>query len=186
MKFFLLILFFPFILSASPLKDKDQVVLIGDSITYRNNWEQIFEGKLINRGVDGDTTDDVLRRIQRSRPKKVFIMIGINDFYKGKSVDYVFNNYKKILNYYEKQNIPVVIQSTLFIYDIPKLKQINKNVKELNAKLENYATKNSLKFIDLNKILAPSESLLAIYTNDGLHLKKAAYQIWQKIIKENL
>src|SRR5215472_17420528 len=69
-------------------------VMIGDSLTDGAEWKEMFPGTaVVNRGVDGDTTAGVLRRmdgITSARAKKAFIMIGINDFKEGRTVDAVF------------------------------------------------------------------------------------------------
>lgn len=187
MKKIILLLLVPFMLSAAQQwKDKDKIIMLGDSITYRYNWNKASRNKVLNRGVNGDTTAHVLRRIKGSKPKQVFLMIGINDFFRGRKVNDVFEDYKKILSYYQEKDIPVVIQSTLYIIATPKLKHVNKNVKELNEKLQEYAKENNLTFIDLNAFLAPQGTLLKEYTNDGLHLQLPAYELWQQAVQKYL
>lgn len=187
MKKIIFLILVPLMLSAAnQWKDKDKIIMLGDSITYRYNWEKVSKNKLTNRGVNGDTTAHVLRRIQGSKPKQVFLMIGINDFFRGRKVNDVFEDYKKILSYYKEKNIPVVIESTLYISNNQKLKHINKNVKELNDLLKNYAKENKLQFLDLNFFFAPLGTLEKTYTNDGLHLKLPAYELWQQAIQKYL
>lgn len=93
------------------------VVMIGDSITHAGHWEEIFpDVKIANRAIGGDKTSDILDRmsdILLVKPRKAFIMIGINDLGQSKSVDEIFNNYSKIVEQLQNRNIVVIIQSTL-------------------------------------------------------------------------
>jgi len=61
----------------------DDIVFVGDSITDQGEWEQLFHSLNVkNRGIGADTTQGVLHRLQEitnAKPKKIFLMIGIND-----------------------------------------------------------------------------------------------------------
>lgn len=162
--------------------------MIGDSITDRGLWcELIKRNDIINRGISGDTTSGVLNRLDslNSELKQAFIMIGINDLLKGKSVEYVFGNYKKIITVLRNKNVTPIIQSTLYVgKNAPKI--YNEKVKQLNSLLQEYTAKNKIKYIDLNNELAPNGFLLQKYSLDGLHLTGEAYFQWIKIIQNYL
>ena len=89
------------------------------------------KGVVQNRGISGDTTTGVLDRLYTLNPntKRVFIMIGVNDIMRGVSEDIVFENYKKILKFFQDKNIEVIIQSTLYIGESRK--------QNFNVKLKN-------------------------------------------------
>ncbi|MBL0687571.1 MAG: hypothetical protein JJV94_07080 [Sulfurospirillum sp.] len=170
-------------LSKQPNKN---IVMIGDSITDRGLWcELTNRTDIINRGISGDTTIGVLNRLDYLNPnlQQAFIMIGINDLLRGQNVEYVFNNYKKIIIRLDKIGIKPIIQSTLYIRDNTKI--INKRVKQLNNLLIDYAKKNKIKFIDLNIKLAPNGVLLEKYSLDGLHLSGKGYIEWSNILKND-
>lgn len=163
-----------------------EVVMIGDSITDGGLWNELLRSALVqNRGIGGDTTDGVLDRLNSLNPniKKAFIMIGINDFAIGKSVEEVYENYIKIINILTSRNIQVFVQSTLFTGEF-KPKSYNKKVINLNEKLKKFALENSLEFIDLNKLLALNNILEKKYSKDGIHLNGDAYIIWAKEIRK--
>ena len=67
------------------------VVMIGDSITQNAIWSEIFPNiKIANRGLVGDTTEDILKRmdtILSVQPKKALIMVGTNDINIGFSIN---------------------------------------------------------------------------------------------------
>ena len=81
---------------------KADIVFIGDSQTDRCEWaELIGRCGIVNRGIDGDTTDGVLNRLDEIislKPNKLFIMIGGADFIIGRTIPQIEENYKKIIN----------------------------------------------------------------------------------------
>ncbi|PLY04659.1 MAG: lipolytic protein [Arcobacter sp.] len=162
------------------------IVMLGDSITERAHWKELTNRTdIINRGISGDTTEGLLKRVHKlsRNPKQIFIMIGVNDLIIGKNVNYIFNNYKKILETLKNKDTEIFIQSTLFIGEKAPIKY-NRRIKLLNKQLEEYAKTNNIKYIDLNKVLAPKEVLLNNYSFDGLHLTGNAYLEWVKIINK--
>ena len=68
--------------AASKLKSAD-IVFLGDSITHEGSWEEYFlECQTVNRGINGDTVQGVIDRLPdvlALEPKKLFLMIGVND-----------------------------------------------------------------------------------------------------------
>ena len=160
------------------------VVMIGDSITQLGHWQDIFpKARIANRGIKGDRTDDILRRmdtILSVKPEKAFIMIGINDFYRGKSVDEVFTDYTKIINELQDNNIQVYIQSTL---ECSNCGEHLGKVRLLNQKLEQFAVERKLTYININDGLTnKDDGLLPEYTSDGIHLTGSGYIKWSQTI----
>ncbi|RZJ77853.1 MAG: sialate O-acetylesterase, partial [Flavobacterium sp.] len=62
---------------------KKDYVFLGNSITAGTDWAKLLNlPQAKNRGISGDITFGVLERLQDvidGKPKKVFILIGIND-----------------------------------------------------------------------------------------------------------
>ena len=166
------------------LKDSDKfsIVMIGDSITDGAEWYELLKNNEVqNRGIGGDTTKGILDRLDTINKsiKKVFIMIGINDIAGYKRVDEIYNNYIKILEDLERKDIKVYIQSVLYVgKNYPNSDYFNKEVKNLNKKLEQIAKDKNIDFIDLNSIFAPNDYLEKIYTDDEIHLNGKAYILW--------
>src|SRR5690606_12338396 len=65
-----------------PTTDKD-IVFIGNSITFWADWQELLKTSHVkNRGIPGDISFGVLERLDEvieGKPRKIFIMIGIND-----------------------------------------------------------------------------------------------------------
>ena len=166
--------------------DKYKIVMLGDSITDEGEWAELLDSRLVqNRGISGDTTDGVLQRLDsiNKSAEKVFIMIGVNDIMRGKSVDEIFFNYQKIIQILKEKNIKLYIQSTLFIGE-KRAENFNIKVETLNKKLKQFASDNNLIFIDLNKILSSNKMLKHEFTSDDLHINGSAYKLWVQEIKK--
>lgn len=159
--------------------------MLGDSITDEGEWSELWGEVVQNRGISGDTTSGVLDRLYTLNPntKRVFIMIGVNDIMRGYSEDLVFENYKKIVKFFQEKDIDVVIQATLYIGESRK-QNFNPKIEKLNKNLEEFAKEQSIKFVDLNPILAPQKTLLEEFTKDDLHLNGEAYKVWIKSLQE--
>jgi lysophospholipase L1-like esterase len=173
-------------------KTESEIIFLGDSLTDLCEWAELFrDDRIKNRGICGDTTDGVLNRITetvKSKPEKLFIMIGINDLNQGRGVEYILDNYKNILEIF-KADIPgtkVFIQSLLPVNNqIFKNNAVNEKIRLLNANLKELAEELSFQYIDLfSSFLDSNNQLDAQYTSDGVHLNGEGYLIWKKTIEK--
>ncbi|BDU25746.1 GDSL-type esterase/lipase family protein [Flavobacterium sp. GSB-24] len=174
---------------------KNEIILLGDSITNCANWDEIFSGQHVkNRGISGDITLGVLDRmgeIVRREPKKVFILIGINDIALKISRETILTNYQTIVSILKDQSpkTKIYIQSILPTndeFDTFKNHQGKMQIiKEVNIELEKLAEKNNVVFVDLfPNFLDENGKLSKAYTNDGLHLLGPGYLLWASLIKK--
>lgn len=162
------------------------IVFLGDSLIARGKWDKHLSiHKIENFGIDGDTTKGVLSRLElilNRKPKKVFLLIGINDFSGFDSIDEVFFNYKKIIEKIKQNNIEVIVVQLLYTQMHP----YNKKVTSFNKLLLDYTKENSIKSINMNDDLSQDEYLKDIYTTDGIHLNSYAYEIFANRLKKYL
>lgn len=100
-----------------------KIVCLGDSITYgfpfgpHESWvrmlDDVIEGEVINQGINGNTTTDMLRRFDRAvlryEPTHVIIMGGINDIFCGESFDRIVWNLKTMIEKALSENIRVIL-----------------------------------------------------------------------------
>jgi lysophospholipase L1-like esterase len=164
-----------------------EVMMLGDSITEAGPWQALFpKTRIVNRGVSGYTTYDLLREIKATvalRPAKVFLMIGINDLLRRATVEQTFKQYTLIVDELQKNKITVVMQATLEC-SRPQCGSAVESVRSLNQKLQAFAVARNIQWLDLNPGLANDEQgLLPKYTWDGLHLSKPAYLSWAERLK---
>lgn len=164
----------------------NDIVFLGDSITDRCEWSELFQNSGIkNRGIDGDTTSEILDRlstITSGHPKKIFLMIGINDLLHGKNASYVLKNYKKILENIRSNspNTTIYIQSIL-----PNNKLKSKNdIKTINKNLKKLSNNKNIIYLNLFDSFSDGNGLSKQYTYDGTHLNGKAYLIWKTAIEK--
>jgi len=165
------------------------VVFIGDSLTDGAEWKELFPSlKIANRGISGDRTNDVLKRmnsIYSTNAIKAFVMIGINDISQGAEVNTVIENYNRIIEKLVAHRMQVCVQSTLLAGK--QRAQLNSKIKALNEQLEKIANANaSVTYIDLNIILAKDSFLSTNFSRDGIHLNGTGYAVWKKLIENHL
>ena len=78
------------------------VVFAGDSIIERCEWAEIYpEYSVKNRGVGGDVISGLTARmklISYTKPKKIFILIGVNDLINGTDPQTVSDRYRTLMD----------------------------------------------------------------------------------------
>ncbi|CDT27252.1 Lipase/acylhydrolase family protein [Vibrio coralliirubri] len=161
------------------------LVMFGDSITEWAPWADIFRDiSMVNRGLAGDTTTGMLRRIDTTlnvKPKLVCFMAGINDLAQGYDVDHIYQNYIDMLKVWQENDIRILVQSTLYVGS--KLQGLNPSVELLNRKISEYCSQQGIAFLDVNSVLSPNQLLSNEYSCDDLHLNAKAYQVWAEVLQ---
>ncbi|WP_059018256.1 SGNH/GDSL hydrolase family protein [Vibrio coralliirubri] len=164
------------------------LVMFGDSITEWAPWADIFRDiSMVNRGLAGDTTTGMLRRIDTTlnvKPKLVCFMAGINDLAQGYDVDHIYQNYIDMLKVWQENDIRILVQSTLYVGS--KLQGLNPPVELLNRKLSEYCSQQGIAFLDVNSVLSPNQLLSNEYSCDDLHLNAKAYQVWAEVLQPTM
>ncbi len=159
------------------------IVMLGNSITHGANWNELLgRERVVERGIPSDILDGFYARLNgiiKLKPKLCFIMGGINDIYNWTPVETIFEKYVKILTELKKNNIKPIIQSTLFAgVKWKSYADRNREVVKLNKMLQDYAKKNLIDFVDLNKKMSTKNVLNNDITIDGLHLNGKGFGIW--------
>jgi len=150
-------------------------ILLGDSITELNPFKH---EKVINLGVYGNTTMDIISRINgisEFNCKKVILKVGINDILKGFSLKKSSEYYRKIFHTLRQHFKKIIVLSILPIEDRSK---INMKVRKLNRIIEENAKINNFNFIDLHYLFCDEKlNLKSEYSIDGIHLSPKGYEI---------
>jgi lysophospholipase L1-like esterase len=174
----------------SAFSHQADVVMIGDSLTDGAEWAEMFPGQdIVNRGIDSDTTDGVLARLDTIlalQPKQAFVMIGINDFADRRvSVASVFANYRSIVFRLNRAGAKVFVQSTLPCNEAKgawkSCAALNPKIRQLNARLPTLASAD-VTFIDMAPLVAADGGLKSELTYDGIHLNGQGYRLWKDAI----
>lgn len=170
------------------VKSKQDYVFLGNSITAGTDWAKLLNlPQAKNRGISGDITFGVLERLQDvidGKPKKVFILIGINDISRNIPDSVILSNYKKIVSRIRKGSKKTQIYfNTLLPVNASFEKFKNHYGKDehifyLNDEIRKFTAKN-VTVIDLyTQFLDKDNHLKAELTKDGLHLIPAGYKVW--------
>jgi len=166
---------------------KGQIVMLGNSITYRVNWNELLNREdIINRGIGSDITEGFLARMEyiyNVNPKLCFIMGGVNDIAKGIKPEIISNNLYEITRKLNKKNIKPILFSILYTAKkYPNYKEFNRSVKLSNERIKEMCINNTIEYIDLNVILSDNEILKEEYSFDGIHLTGLGYEKWREVI----
>lgn len=156
-----------------------EVAFIGDSLTDGYDLDLYYPDLVTsNRGIGGDTTFDLEKRLQVSlydlQPKVVVMLIGANNF------KTMFDNYENILIGL-KENLPnskiVILSLTSMGGDI--WGQNNQLAAFNNVKIKALAEKYGFEYIDVFTPLMNLETqeIYPEYTTDGGHLTHEGYEV---------
>jgi lysophospholipase L1-like esterase len=155
-----------------------RIVFLGDSRVEDAEWAELFDrSDISNRGVSGDTTANVLRRLSASLPTNrviCFLQVGVNDLIRGDAVEAIVANYEKILRYIIEERRSRAIVTSIVLVSREQV-SLNARINECNRKLADLAAVRGAGWVDLNSSLAPEGFLSPEYTHDGLHLNGRGY-----------
>ena len=178
-------------LPASP----DDILMIGNSITQGGEWDELFDDPRVkNRGISSDVTDGIrarLPRMLRGKPRKVFLMAGINDLGNPpqKTPEYTLNNILETVRDIHRLSpgTQVYLQSILPVNPtFPTFGShtvFSREIVEINRRLAEEAAANGYVFIDLHSRFVDADGYLdPRYTNDGLHLTGEGYRLWRELL----
>ena len=170
---------------------KSDIIFLGNSITNGGEWAELLGNPHAkNRGISGDTTQGVLDRLStvtKGKPAKIFLLIGTNDFARGKNVEKIVERVKRespATNLYVQSVFPVNPKFNKFSGHMNRQKKIP----ALNAKIKAVAARHGVTYIDVYKsLVTPSTDVMnPEYTNDGLHLLGKGYLKWMEVLKPYL
>lgn len=163
------------------------IVFLGDSITARFEWQEYFSDLVVaNRGIDSDVTEGVLNRldmVENQHPKKIFLMIGINDIMHKLPLDTSMQNYKKILTQLSDSlpDCKIYVQSVLPVNTSTGID--NSDVSAFNTELRQLCSDLALPYVDLYSLMVTEDNNFT-YTVDGVHPTGEGYAIWMDGIRE--
>ena len=179
---------------------RNRIVLIGDSIT--EGWTEFNptffqENNLINRGISGQTTPQMLIRIKQDAvhldPKIIIINGGTNDIWgnTGPSTsEMIIDNLCSMAEIAIKNNINVALSTILPVYKYPDRDDIidpPKTISLINSVLIDYCKKNGLTFLDYFSPMADEKKgLRSDYGEDGVHPNKQGYSVMEQVLRDTI
>jgi lysophospholipase L1-like esterase len=151
-------------------------VFFGDSLIANGSWG----AGVGNQGYGGDTVQLLLQRIDivvAANPTDVYMLIGINDFWRGATASWIFALYNGTINILKNAGINVHVISTPHCNEAMQgatCVTANGKITTLNASLSGVS---GVDFIDADALLSDAGGLKSMYTTDGIHLNNAGYAI---------
>lgn len=177
------------LLALTPIKAGD-IVFVGNSITEGFPVTEMFQNiKVRNRGVAGNSSADILKRIEpiaQAQPAKVFLMVGINDIIQQIPEQRTFNNIDSIISQIKTRSPHTVIymQSILPFANVEKMP----TVIAYNKRIQALCAEKQMPFINLFPYFYNGKIIKPELTVDGMHLQPQGYVIWrdavQKLVNE--
>ena len=151
------------------------------------NFDEVLPSyHIINRGIAGDTTSGVLRRLKEVislKPSKLFLLIGTNDIGMDVMPAPIARNIKEIASRVQAKCPETKIYLQAVFPTRGSVNRTNTLIQELNAAINTIAEELHCTFIDLYPLLLDDDGQLAEeYTRDGLHLTDKAVAKWMAYV----
>jgi lysophospholipase L1-like esterase len=172
-----------------------KIIFLGNSITEMGNWKKVLnDTTVINRGIGGDITFGVLKRLKDitdRQPSKLFMLLGINDIGKDIPDAVIADNYLKIVKeiHLKCPQTKIYVQSILPVNStLPRFPQHydkQEHVLSVNKLLKANAQVGNYTYVDIAHLfMDANQRLESKLTYEGLHLKPDAYVIWTDYLKK--
>lgn len=177
--------------------DENRIVFIGDSIIAGWKHHALFQEntQYINRGVNGQTTSQILRRFKTDvialQPKFVLILVGTNDVAENNgpiTLEEIQTNFQSMVVIAQEHKVNVILGSIL-----PASHYYwNKNIAEplikisaINNFLSSLANNSTVFFLDFYTDLLENSAMNTNYSADGVHPNLDGYTVMTKIFQKD-
>jgi lysophospholipase L1-like esterase len=175
----------------TPAKGENRVVFLGDQIT--DYWSRgnlpFFPGKhWLNRGIAGQTTDQMLIRFRQDvislRPTAVLIQGGLNDIaglHGPASEETILDNLMSMAELAQVNGIRVILASVTPVCDCftkgAARQRWQERIVELNDLIEKYCARTGAVYLDYYSAMAKEDNLKMELTKDGVLPNDAGYRV---------
>lgn len=171
----------------------NSLVFLGDGLMDGCEWHEMFCNRHIkNRGIADDRSSWIVNRLDTivgGRPKKLFLMVGINDLLHGVAPSEIASNIDRIIRRFEKESPWTrIFVHSLLPADLPDEPRLGELIIRTNRMIGVLCEeRKNVLYIDVYSVLSDSRGLLdPQFTNDGLHLNGAGYLAWKELIEKHV
>ncbi len=159
---------------------RESIAFVGDSLIAGGRWDEWFpDFEVINLGVAGSTTDDLLSRLSevvQANPDELVLLIGTEDLSRRGSVEHIVRNIETALVTLRKE-LPGT--RLLLVSILPRGREFADRIHEANRHLWQFVATVHGQYLDMWPALAvDGRQLNPAYTADRLHLNDEGYEAW--------
>ena len=177
---------------AAPKPDKPRVIFLGDSITDLWRLNEYFPDRdVVNRGISGQTTGQMLGRVQsdvmKLHPSALLVLGGTNDIARGTSLSIIEDNLSMIADLADFRGVKVILASVLPVSDYHQDADPNyartslrppATIRSLNSWIQSFCAQRKFQYLDYySAMVDPSGFLPADSSEDGLHPNSKGYRV---------
>ena len=181
-----------------PAKGETRVIFFGDQITdyWGRGNTNFFPGKRwLNRGIAGQTTDQMLIRFRQDvislRPAAVVILGGLNDIaglHGPATEETVLDNLISMAELARVNGIRVILASVTPVCDCftkgAARQRWQERISELNELIEKYCGRTGAVYLDYYSAMADEDNLKKELTYDGVLPNDAGYQVMAALAEQ--
>jgi lysophospholipase L1-like esterase len=173
-----------------------RVVLMGDSITdfWRQGDPALFEGGIVDRGISGQTSSQMLVRfwpdVIALQPRIVQILAGTNDIAgnTGPTTEQDYeDDIRAMVELAQAHHLRVLLGSippAVSFWWTPHPYRPAQEIRRLNVWLRRYAHASGAQFVDYYAHLAtPAGAFRRELSNDGVHPNEAGYKVMTHLLR---
>lgn len=176
------------------------LLFVGDSITDffgrgdrgQDTWKSFYGSRnAANFGISGDTTQDVLWRMQNGeldgfQAKVIILMLGTNNIRRNDNADIAAGDKAIIQLFRDKQPQAKILLLGIFPRGAPT-SEGRTIVNEINSLLEGYADDESVFYIDAGSALLNADGTFKTDAMaDGVHPAAKGYELWAEAMEPML
>lgn len=173
------------------IQGKATYAFLGDSHIEWAEWDELIgDPYAVNRGIAGDTTAGVLRRLPdvlAMKPHTVVILVGVNDARMGIPAQIIAANIQKIAQQIRASGARPVICAIIRVDETRKgPRGTNAIIDEVNKSVFAWARGQKIDYVKINRQIAPDGTIDPRFTHDGVHLTAEGYFVLRDTIKAAL
>ncbi|MFL5844172.1 MAG: GDSL-type esterase/lipase family protein [Solirubrobacteraceae bacterium] len=164
-----------------------RVLFIGDSITEGGLWPDLLPDLATsNRGIGGETTCDLLERVESAinDPVAVSLMIGTNDLHGPRALRDVAQVAERTEEIIRRIRAKAPAALLLVNSVLPRTELFAERVRALNESNQAAAARHGATYVDLWPTFADEHGAIRKdYARDNLHLTPAGYLAWAEVLR---
>jgi lysophospholipase L1-like esterase len=185
---------------APPSSGENRVVFLGDQITEfwsRSNANFFTAKSWLNRGVAGQTTDQMLIRFRQDvidlHPKAVVILAGLNDvagLHGTATEEMILDNLMSMTELARANGIRVVLASITPVCDCfakgTARQRWQERINEVNELIQKYCARSEAIFLNYFSAMADDDNLKKELTTDGVLPNDAGYRVMAQLTEKSV